>query len=67
MCSIRSTGGKELTIMICAVFFKPHFPNQNERKTIADILYVYVIVVVCDGATGNLGQRQKPTYLTTTY
>ena len=34
---------------VSAVFSKQNFPNQNTRKTIAGILYVYVIVVVCWG------------------
>ena len=35
--------------MICAVFSQQNFPNHNTRKTIAGILYVYVMVLVCWG------------------
>ena len=60
MWSIRGTGGKELTIMICAVFSQQNFPNHNTRKTIAGILYVYVMVLVCWG-------NGKPWTTTATY
>ena len=48
MWSIRGTGGKELTIMICcAVFSKRNFPNQNTKE--ANRWYVYLMVVVSWG------------------
>ena len=31
MWSTRGAGGKELTIIICAVFSKQNFPNQNKE------------------------------------